>query len=85
MLVDIDCELSSRRDGTVLVFRIVGIVDVYGVLEWNGGDLVAFAERGIYVSGGCAGIEECVNVVSVSITVDDFDFYGGEMGMEEGG
>ena len=81
MLVDIDGELGSRRDSTVLIFRIVGVIDVYGILEWNGGDLVAFAERGINVSGSCAGIEECVNVVSVSVTVDDFDFYGGEMGM----
>ena len=85
VLIDIDCELGSGCDGTVLVFRIVGIIDVYGVQEWNGGDVVSFAERGVYVSGSCAGIEECVNVVSVSVTVDDFDFYGGKMGMEEGG
>ena len=81
MLVDVDCELGSRRDSTVLVFRIVGIIDVDGILEWNGGDVVSFAERRVYVSGSCAGIEECVNVVRVSVTVDDFDFYGGEMGM----
>ena len=81
MLIDIDCELGSRRDGTILVFRVVGIIDVYGVWEWNGGDVVSFTERGVNVSGSCAGIEECVDVVRLSVTVDDFYFYGGKMRM----
>ena len=85
MLIDVDDELGSRCDSTVLVFRIVGIVDVDGVGEWNGRNVVSFAERGVDVSGRCAGIEECVNVVRVSVTVGDFYFYGGEMGMKEGG
>ena len=85
MLIDIDCEFGSGHDSTVLVFRIVGVVDVDGVFEWNGGDVVAFTESRVYVSGCCAGIEESVNFVSVSVTVGDFDFYGGEMGMLKGG
>ena len=80
-----DSKLGSRRDGTVLVFRIVGIIDVYGIWEWDGRDLVSFAERGIDISGCCAGIEECVDVVRLSVTVGDFYFYGGEVRMLEGG
>ena len=85
MVVDVDCEFGSCHDGTVLVFRIIGVVDVNGVGEGGCGNGVAFAERGVNVSGCCARIEESVNFVLISVTVFDFDFYGGEMGMLKGG
>ena len=85
MEIDVDRELGSRYNGTVFILRIVGVVDVDGILEWGSGNGVSFAERRIDIRGGCAGIEECVNVVNVSVTIFDFDFYGGEMGMLERG
>ena len=69
-----------------MLFRsIVGVIDEYGIWKRNGGDVVSFTERGINISGSCAGIEECVNVVGISVTVGDFYFYGGKMRMEERG